>query len=417
MPASRILALLLSAMVPTSLPAQKIPPATVVYDYRIQLDTLTEGYDGVHCWAQARAAAIPREGRTPLIVVTMNQLLLSGSDIYSPVWDTFSEDLGKTWSTPVIQADTLGRRTEADGTESVISDLWPKWHAASGKVLGIGQTFSYSDGRAPRQDKPKCVAYSSYDVATKKWARWATLEAPDGVLAYHTAGGCAQRVDLPDGNILLPVYFKEKTDIYYKVKVLRCSFDGTKLKWIAEGNALSLDTMRGFQEPSLTRFGGTYFLSIRHDDASHVSTSADGLNFTQPRPWHWDSGGPLGSYNTQAHWVAHSEKLYLVYTRRGANNDHVFRHRAPLFIAEVDTDKLVIRRATERILIPEKGARYGNFGICEVGPNETWVVETEWMQRPPEEPILPVDNRWGANARVYISRILWDRPNVGWDQR
>ena len=33
-------------------------------------------------------------------------------------------------------------------------------------------------------------------------------------------------------------------------------------------------------------------------------------------------------------------KLWLVYTRRAGNNDHVFRHRAPLFVAEFDTDKL-----------------------------------------------------------------------------
>ena len=83
-----------------------------------------------------------------------------------------------------------------------------------------------------------------------------------------------------------------------------------------------------------------------------------------------------------------------------------------LFMAEVDPATLRVKRATERILLPDKGARYGNFGVCDVNAQETWVVDTEWMQRPPEEPIIPVDNRWGAAGRVYAARIIWDRPNA-----
>lgn len=71
----------------------------------------------------------------------------------------------------------------------------------------------------------------------------------------------------------------------------------------------------------------------------------------------WDDGTDLGSYNTQQHWVAHSEGLFLVYTRRGANNGHVMRHRAPLFIAQVDPVKLHVLRSTERELMPNRGAR------------------------------------------------------------
>ena len=32
----------------------------------------------------------------------------------------------------------------------------------------------------------------------------------------------------------------------------------------------------------------------------------------------------------------HSEGIFLVYTRKGVGSDHVFRHRAPLFMAQVD---------------------------------------------------------------------------------
>jgi len=68
---------------------------------------------------------------------------------------------------------------------------------------------------------------------------------------------------------------------------------------------------------------------MRNDRAGYVAASADGLHFDEPRIWCWDDGTELGNYNTQQHWVAHSDALYLVYTRTGANNDHVFRHRAP----------------------------------------------------------------------------------------
>lgn len=392
----------------------KLPGVTG--EYRIQLDTVVKEYDGRTCWTQARGAAIPRPGQTPELLLTMQRLLLTGSDIYLPVNEIFSEDLGQSWSAPRERADALGRRPDPGSGEVAIGDLCPKWHAASGKVLAIGQTFRYRDERHPVLDAPKQIAYSSFDPVNRIWEPWATLAAPEGALSYQTGAGCAQRIDRPDGTILLPVYFKERGEKFSQVKVIRGRFDGRKLSWEAEGNVLSLNSERGLQEPSLTRFQGKYYLTIRHEHSAYVSASADGLNFGPLREWTRDAGGPLGSYNTQAHWVTRPDKLYLAYTRRGANNDHVFRHRAPLFMAEVDPENARVKMATERVLIPERGARYGNFGVCDVNADETWVVETEWMQRPPEEPIIPIENQWGAAGRVYASRILWETPNAAWDQ-
>ena len=109
---------------------------------------------------------------------------------------------------------------------------------------------------------------------------------------------------------------------------------------------------------------------------------------------------PLGNYNTQQHWVTHSEGLFLVYTRRGANNDHVFRHRAPLFMAQVDPERLAVLRETERILVPERGARLGNFGVTQVSPDETWVTVAEWMQPKGCE-------KYGSDGSVWVARIHW----------
>ena len=111
----------------------------------------------------------------------------------------------------------------------------------------------------------------------------------------------------------------------------------------------------------------------------------------------------MGSYNTQQHWVVHSKGLFLIYTRSGANNDHVFRNRAPLFIARVDPERTCILRSTERVVVPERGARLGNFGVTDINKDETWVTVTEWMQP------RGVEER-GSDNSVWIAKIKWDKP-------
>jgi len=393
--------------------------------YRIQLDTITKGYDGKPydgsmCYAQARAGIVPRAKGDPLIVVTMSPLKLSGSDVYYTIHEMRSEDLGKIWTGPFKHTDTLNRRPEGKkgdkSVEVVIGDFCPKWHAKSGKLLGTGLTARYVDDKGPIAGSRRDVAYSVYDADKHTWSKWDIVPLPEGKEWHGAGAGCTQRVDLPNGDILLPIYTRTEGSPFAVAKVLRCGFDGSKLKMLEEGNGLKLDTKRGLGEPSLTRFKGKFYLTIRHDECGYVAVSDDGLYFGDIKKWTRDDGKELGTYNTQSHWVTHSDALYLVYTRKGANNDHIFRHRAPLFIAEVDAEKLHVKKATEQILIPEKGARYGNFGICDISENETWAVETEWMQRPPEEYIIPVKNKWGAEARVYAARIIWQKPNKEWDK-
>jgi hypothetical protein len=148
---------------------------------------------------------------------------------------------------------------------------------------------------------------------------------------------------------------------------------------------------------------------MRNDQHGYVAVGNDGLQFGKPRVWRFDDGDTLGNYNTQQHWVTHSAGLFLVYTRRGANNDHVFRHRAPLFMAQVDPEKLVVLRKTERILVPNFGARLGNFAVMNLNEDETWVTTAEAMWPKGVE-------QYGANARVFAARILWKNPNLIWNK-
>lgn len=133
----------------------------------------------------------------------------------------------------------------------------------------------------------------------------------------------------------------------------------------------------------------SFFASDRQACSSH------------PGEWTFDDGQPLGSYNTQQHWVVHNDTLYLLYTRRGANNDPIMRHRAPIFIAQVDPERHHVLRASERIVFPEENADLGGgYAIVEVSPTETWVVTSE------------VPTRGSRNFnRVLLARLVWEQPN------
>jgi hypothetical protein len=408
-------------------------------DYQIDLCAASRGYDRQTCWTQARAGALPpaAPGENPIIVLTMQKLRLYGSDNYEAIHSLHSTDLGQSWSTPVAQEAFRREQLKGDDGEAVertVCDFWPKWHATTGTLLGTGHTVHYASDHLIA-DPPRVTPYAVYDRSTQRWGQWRTLAMPDKQKFSNSGAGCTQRVDLSNGEILLPIYFRLAGSHQAFATVLRCSFDGETLEYLEHGDELTIPVARGFVEPSLAQYQGRFFLALRNDERNYVAASEVGLHFTEPRPWRFDDGEELGSYNTQQHWVAHSGGLFLVYTRRGLNNDHVFRHRAPVVMAQVDTAKLCVLRATERVVIPERGARLGNFGVTEVSENETWIVEAEWMQNSgawaqnmlqklreklPEEEvhrlaatphICEACEQFGSDNTVWAARLLWNQPN------
>ncbi|WP_299466848.1 sialidase family protein [uncultured Gimesia sp.] len=370
--------------------------------YEVDLRTVTEGFDGKTCWVQARTGAIPQTGDFPAtIVLTMQKLLLSGSDVFYALNEMRTTD-GEQWIGPT-EHSTLGRRRLSETQEIAICDFTPGWHAKTKKLLGTGHSVHYENNKVMHVRK-RSVAYSVYNETDHTWSEWTTMAMPDQPEFEDCGAGSAQRVDLEDGTILLPVYFKKKEEKQYSTTVVLCDFDGEKLTYKKHGSAHTVPIKRGLYEPSITKFQNKYYLTMRNDEKGYVSVSDDGLSYSEPIIWKFDVEQELGNYNTQQHWVIHSEKLFLVYTRRGANNDHVFRHRAPLFMAEVDPKTLRVIRKTERIIVPEKGARMGNFAVVKVSPHESWVTVAEWMQ--------PVGiEKYGSNNRIYTARIKWSRPD------
>jgi hypothetical protein len=384
--------------------------------YSVELTVAVQGFDRKMCWVHARAGAIPGTGgEDPTVVMTLQKLQLSGSDIFYALNEMRSSDRGATWSKPKEHASFARVPFSWKGKKDLqitVCDFWPSWHAQTGRLLGTGHTVVYERNKV-MHTRPRGTAYAVYDPAGKSWSAWKTVQMPGDLKFENSGAGCVQRLDLPNGDILLPTYFKAPDQKQYSTTVMRCRFDGETLRYVEHGSELTVPVKRGFPEPSLTRFGDRFFLTLRNDDDGYVAVSDDGLNFSAPKKWRFDDGKILGNYNTQQHWVSHSDALFLVYTRRGADNDHVFRHRAPLFIARVDPDKLEVIRASEQILVPEKGARMGNFGITKISPDEAWVTVTEWMQAPGpnyHDP-APLIKR-GADNRVWVAKLKWAKPDL-----
>jgi hypothetical protein len=383
--------------------------------FDIELAIARQGFEGTQCWVHARAGAIPagapgNAGSQPLVVMTLQRLQLSGSDVFHALNDMRTADLGKTWTAP-MELPGFGRRPFSyagrDDLELTVCDFWPRWHAKSGKLLGTGHTVVYENDVVAKV-RPRSTAYATFDPVSRSWSPWRSLAMPDDPRFENAGAGCTQRVDLEDGDILLPLHFKGADAVRYHTTVVRCGFDGETLRYAGHGSELTVPIGRGLYESSLARAGGRYFLTMRNDEHGYVSASEDGLDFTEPRRWTFDDGSDLGNHNTQQHWVTHGNALFLVYTRRGADNDHVFRHRAPLFIARVDPETLRVIRATERVLVPERGARLGNFGVTEVSDTETWVTAAEWMQGPgaaAHDPSSLVAR--GADNRIWVAKLKW----------
>ncbi len=361
-------------------------------------------------WSQSRPAPLP--GNPARVIVTMQQIEKGGSHGYRDVFFTETADGARTWSSP-RRIDALARGVSGSGRETVMGDICPQWHDSTHKLLLTGKTFGFlpdakdSGGKDDRSMEQ--VAYAVYSPDTQKWSGMKQVALPqkdhEGKPFLEPNSGCHQRVDLPDGDILLPIrYRKDPASRCYTTIVARCTFDGEMLTYREHGSEFTVPKPRGLYEPSVCRYRDRYFLTMRAEATGYVARGNDGIHYEPFTEWKFDDGAPLSSYNAQQHWITHSDALYLVYSRRGANNDHVFRNRAPLFIAQVDPERLCVLRATEQILMPEEGADLaGGFAPLAVSAQETWVISSEMA--------IP-KNRLHDPNRVLLARIIWSKPNA-----
>ncbi|WP_425400032.1 sialidase family protein [Aeoliella sp.] len=359
-------------------------------------------------WFQARAESIPREilkdsgASGPRVLLTMQLHGMKGTHNYKGIVSAYTDDLGKIWQGPTAHDELDLRVAEDNGSRyyEVPVDATPIYHPQTQKVLLVGATF-HVDTKT-NKDVPggaSDVFYAVYDPKTEKWDTWQRLDFPKSFKWPYKRAGCVQCIVQPNGEVLMPIYFGEHNNSIHYSAVARCAFDGEKLTYQEHGSEHVVDNGRGMSEPSIACFEGKYFLTMRNDHTAYVSTSSDGLNYTPHEKWRFDDGEELGSYNTQQHFLTHSDALFLVYTRRGLDNDDVMRHRAPLVMAQIDPATSRVLRDTERIVVPKQGsAAMGNFGTCNVSPGVSWIVVAHRTTTP-------------GDKNVAICQIEWKQPN------
>lgn len=382
----------------------------------IQKEVVFNGRDGKDpTWFHPRCCVIPiemerdsqeksNEANANRVFMTLQTIM--GSDYFGPVHWTHSDDLGKTWAKPE-PVDSLGRVDAGERGEEGVCDVVPEWHAPTLSVLALGHNVFYKGPRFSREQPARWPIYSVYRDG--KWGPRRKLEwdDPRGSMIY--SNNCGQRVTLDNGDVLLAFSFGSEANEARQVAGVHCSFDGEQLRIKKVGEPLQLNHRRGLLEPSLIEFDGRYFLTIRaEDDHGYASVSRDGLTWSDKVAWAWDNGDPVKMSTTQQHWLRHRNGLFLVYTREHESNKNVIRWRAPLFMAQVDLERLCLIRETERVVLPLVGdgvdapnevALMGNFHPVEINEQESWVTVGEWKPRA------------DLKGDLLLSRITWNEPN------
>ena len=189
---------------------------------KIEVSSILEGdsnWDGT----QARTTFVPVGA--PFWLTTMSRTAKKGPHGDHDVFLSLSRDHGQTWSKLTV-VPSLQRTEQPDGYEIVAGDLWPKWHAATGTVLLTGKTFNFADGVKENILREK-VAYAVFDPSTHECGPQRTIEMPkhdhEGKPFIAPNAGCHQRVDLVNGEILLPIrYQKSSKKRNYTTIVARC---------------------------------------------------------------------------------------------------------------------------------------------------------------------------------------------------
>ena len=345
--------------------------------YGFTRQRLFPGFDGRLCKIQP---SIATDGRG-VALLTFQKLLLTGSDVFYGQFMSRSADGGKTWSEPVAQtalSDTLenGLRVARYGTV--------RYAAKAGKWFALGMAQLYKDDNGPFQEfvdgRPYVTPIQIFvDAGKGRFTGYRTLPFP---FPHEMVYPFGQALECDNGDILMPFYFRPiGAGRRSRSVVVRYRFDGDALEVVQAGTPIVRDDLeRGIGEPSLARLGGKVFLTLRSDEAGLWAESDDGgMTFSAPRPWTWTDGTRIGNRNTQQHWVPCGSGLYLAYTRETPANGHVFRNRAPIYLARFDPVCGGLVRETEFPLVPELGARLGNFCVADAG-DASWLVTAEWMQ-------------------------------------
>ena len=339
---------------------------------------LFPGFDGNLCKVQP---SIATDGKG-VAILGFQKLLLSGSDVFYGQFLSKSVDGGRTWSEPVEQ--TALADTHENGLR-VARYATVRYAFRRAKWYAIGMAQLYKGDKKPFQKYVDGRPYGtpifvSLDAEKGAFTGYRTLPFP---FEYEMALPFGQALECENGDVIMPFYFRPiGAGKKSQCVTVRYAFDGDGMKVVEVGTPVKCDSLaRGMGEPSLARLGGKVYMTVRSDEAGMWCESGDGgLSFSEPRAWTWTDGRRIGNKNTQQHWLSCGGGLFLAYTREDRTNGHVFRNRAPIFSARFDPVCGGLVRDSEMPIVPELGARLGNFCVANDGASGSWLVTAEWMQ-------------------------------------
>ena len=357
---------------------------------------LFSGFDGKMC-KMSPSIATDWEGT---ILISYAHLLLTGSDVFYGQDMYKSEDNGQIWKI-VRKSKSLKETWDGDlrvdyRAAAHYSRHMQKWYA-------ICNDTKYLDDKVPFQKmvdgKPwRSPYYADIDIRTGKIGKLKNIPFP---FDYAGTNAFGEPLELENGDIIITFYYvtpEQKTKNYMALCV-RYRFTEDGLEMVEAGTPIQCKELkRGVYEPSITYFQGKYYMTLRSDERGMYCVSTDGLHFGPLKTWCWEDGTPIGNKNTQQHWINLGDALYLSYTRENGANNHVFRNRAPVYSARFDTEKGALIRETEFPLVPELGARLGNFHTISDGEGRAYLITAEWMQ--------PVGcEKYGSDNSIWLISI------------
>ncbi|MGW8181047.1 MAG: sialidase family protein, partial [bacterium] len=195
-------------------------------------------------WFHPRACLVP--GERPFVLMTCQTI--TGSDVFSQVHWSVTYDNGWSWTSPE-PVPSLGRQAISGLLEEGSCDVVPEFHPSSNSVLAVGHNVFYKKDVLTR---PYLGRYTVYVVRQSdgEWSERRKLRWDNPMATGIYSAGCAQRITLGNGQIILPLSFGPLDRVHRSVCTMLCSFDGGTLKALKTGNELKLAVRRGLLEPS-----------------------------------------------------------------------------------------------------------------------------------------------------------------------
>ena len=357
---------------------------------------LFPGFDGKLCKIQP-SIATDGEGT---VLLGFQKLLLSGSDVFYGQFLSKSTDGGRTWSEPVKQSALADTFEDGFRIARYATVRYSRHHS---RWFALGMEQLYENDKVPSHTYRPGHPYGrpisvTVDAERGAFTGYSPLPFP---FECEMAFPFGQMLECDNGDLLACFYFRPVgAGMKGRCVTVRYAFEDDGLRIVKAGVPVVRDDLgRGIGEPSLACLGDKVYMTLRSDEMGLWCDSEDGgMSFSEPRPWTWTDGARIGNKNTQQHWMPCGDGLFLAYTREDRNNGHVFRNRAPIFMARFDPVCGGLVRDTEFPLVPELGARLGNYCVDYTG-REAWLVTAEWMQ--------PLGcEKYGSDNSIWLVKVF-----------